>query len=87
MLQIVAPVSMVLGSLNAGKDPIAVLSTVNPIAFIDASICIDHAPTPIGLVVLPEALKSALVVPHYGASSTPFARRGLTLAVISLTFP
>ena len=86
VLDIVCPITLVLDSFYAREDSLSILFTVSPAAFVNAPVCVDHAPTSVSFVILPESLEGALVVPHYGTTSLAFTRSSITLAVVSLPF-
>ena len=85
MLEVFLPVAMVLDSLYARKDSVSILTAIDPVAFIDASVSEDHAPAPICFVGVPEALKGALVVPHDGTAALPLPSGAVYLTVVGLT--
>ena len=84
MLLVIAPVSMILDAFNAREHPVAVVSTVYPVTFINASIGIYHATPTIRFITEPEAFKRALVVPHDRASTLALAGPHIALAVVRL---
>jgi len=60
------------------------LLAVQPVTLVNAPIREDHPPTPICLIVFPEALKCAFVVPHDSAATLTPACAHVALAVVSL---
>ena len=61
ILLIVAPVTMIFHTFNARENAIAVVSPIDPVTLIDASICIDHTSSTVCLIIAPEAFEGALV--------------------------
>ena len=86
MLQIASPVTLILDSIDAGKDAITVLLTIKPVALVDATISVDHPTSAVRLVVGPVTFKCALIVPHDGASALPAIGLLINLPVVSLAF-
>ena len=86
MLHIVQPIAVILYPLDARKNSIAILLAIEPAALVNASICVDHATASVGLVVAPEALERALVVPHDRPATMPLPRAHTALSIVLLTF-
>ena len=86
MLLVVDPVSLVPHTLDAFEGSVPILPAINPIAFVDTSIGVDHPPTSICFVVAPKSFESALVIPHDGAATLSLTCLYVTLSIVLLTF-
>lgn len=87
MLEIVAPLSIILSAIDVGIDALSIGLVVNPVSLVDVTVHVPEDTLSVGPVVLPLALVLGAIGPDLGAVAISEATDPLTLVRGSVLKP